>query len=110
MIGRLFWIILLIPAAIILIALSVANRAPVTLTVDPFTANNSLLSFSAPLFVFLFGALFIGLLLGSLVTWAAQGRNRRAARSASAEVASLQKEAKARDAQVRNNLTSLPSA
>lgn len=110
MISRLFWIVLLIPAAIILIALSVANRAPVTLTIDPFTANNPLLSFSAPLFVFLFGALLIGLLLGSLVTWMAQGRNRRAAKAANAEVASLQKEAKARDAQVRNNLTSLTSA
>ncbi len=110
MISRLFWIVLLIPAAIILIALSVANRAPVTLTIDPFTANNPLLSFSAPLFVFLFGALLIGLLLGSLVTWMAQGRNRRAAKVANAEVALLQKEAKARDAQVRNNLTSLTSA
>ncbi len=110
MIGRLFWIILLIPAAIILIALSVANRAQVTLTVDPFTANNALMSFSAPLFVFLFGALLIGLLLGSLVTWAAQGRNRRAAKSANAEVVSLQKEARARDAQVRSNLTLLPPA
>lgn len=110
MLRRFFWIVVMIPLAIILIALSVANRAVVPFTIDPFTPGNPALTFSAPLFMLLFACLAIGLILGSVVTWLAQGRHRAAARRAAAEAASLRKEAQAREAAIRANLPALPGA
>jgi hypothetical protein len=46
---RLVLFIFTIPLAIILVALSVANRAPVVATIDPFNPGNPALSFSLPL-------------------------------------------------------------
>jgi uncharacterized membrane protein YciS (DUF1049 family) len=96
MISRLVWIILLIPAAIILIALSVANRNVVPFTFDPFAVANPYLTVSAPLFAFLFASLIVGLIIGALTTWVAQGKHRRKARQ-------LQIEADQRLAEMRNH-------
>lgn len=101
MVGKLVWFLFLIPAAIILIALSVANRNVVPLTFDPFTAGNSYLTINAPLFALLFAALAAGLIIGSLATWFAQGRNRRRARQAELEAAQWKGELKKRDEQLR---------
>jgi uncharacterized integral membrane protein len=109
MFRRFFWIIVMIPAAIILIALSVANRNVVPFTIDPFTPGNPALTFSAPLFMYLFASLAVGLILGSVITWLAQGRYRANARRATAEVASLRKEAQAREAAIRANQPALPN-
>nr|WP_316651898.1 DUF1049 domain-containing protein [uncultured Gellertiella sp.] len=73
-------IVILLPLAIVLILLSVANRQGVTLALNPFRPDDSVLSLSAPFFVFLFVALIIGILAGSAVTWLAQGKYRRRAR------------------------------
>lgn len=81
MIHRLTVIFLLVPAAIILIALAVANRTATPFTVDPFNPGNPLLTVEMPLFVWLFAALVVGVLIGSFVTWMRQGRYRRRARA-----------------------------
>ena len=78
-----------IPLAIVLIALAVANREPVAFTMDPFNPGNPGLTMELPLFAWLFMALVLGLIIGSLVTWFRQGRYRRLARERAAEVRGL---------------------
>ncbi|KAB2863341.1 MAG: hypothetical protein F9K43_19085, partial [Bauldia sp.] len=57
MLNRLLTVVVFIPLAIVLIALAVANRAPVDFTIDPFNPGNPGLTVSLPLFVLLFAAL-----------------------------------------------------
>jgi len=80
MLNRFLTVVVFIPLAVVLIALAVANRAPVAFTIDPFNPGNPGLTVSLPLFVLLFAALALGLVVGSLATWFRQGRYRKAAR------------------------------
>lgn len=89
MINRLLNFAVYIPLAIVLVALAVANREPVSFTVDPFNPGNPALTMKLPLFVWLFGALVIGLVIGSVVTWFRQGHYRKLARERADEVRSL---------------------
>lgn len=76
----LYWLVVVIPAAIFVVTLAVANRHTVNLVLDPFNPSNPAFSVPLPLFVWLFGCLFIGLLLGGFASWLKQGRWRRTAR------------------------------
>ncbi len=80
MLNRFLTIAVFIPLAIVLIALAVANRAPVDFTLDPFNPGNPGLTVTMPLFVYLFAALVLGLVIGSMATWFRQGRYRKQAR------------------------------
>ena len=84
MLNRFLTVVVFIPLAIVLIALAVANRAPVAFTIDPFNPGNPGLTASLPLFALLFIALALGLVIGSLATWFRQGRYRKAARRGNA--------------------------
>ncbi len=75
------WIVW-IPAAILLVAFSIANRAAVTVSLDPFSTDAPAFSFALPLFILLFAVLLAGILVGGMATWLRQGRWRRAAREA----------------------------
>ena len=55
---------LLVLAAVIVV-LAVANRAPVTLTADPFQADPAY-SVTVPLFAVIFAAVAVGVVLGAL--------------------------------------------
>jgi uncharacterized integral membrane protein len=85
MLNRLVTVLVLIPLAIVLVALAVANRASVAFTIDPFNPGNPGLTTSLPLFVLLFAALALGLVVGSLATWFRQGRYRKAASTPAAK-------------------------
>ena len=80
MVKRIVNVVILIPVAIVLIVLSVANRQPVTLAFNPFRPEDSVLSATAPFFVYLFLATIFGLVVGALATWFAQGKYRKRAR------------------------------
>ena len=80
MFNRFMIVVVLVPIAVVLIALAVANRAAVPFTLDPFDPGNPALTVSLPLFVQLFSALCAGLVLGGLATWIGQGHYRRLAR------------------------------
>ena len=80
MLNRLLLIVIIVPLAVILIAFAVANRGSVAFTLDPFNPGNPALTLQAPLFVMLFAALGIGLVLGGMATWLKQGYYRRQAR------------------------------
>jgi uncharacterized integral membrane protein len=90
---RFIKLIVLVPIAVILVVLSVANRHFVTLALNPFRPDDSLLSLSLPLFVFLFIALMVGVVLGSLATWFAQGKYRKQARDEAHEARKWREEA-----------------
>lgn len=89
---RFVWLFVLIPLAIVLVVLSVANRQAVTLSLDPFGVAPGL-SMSAPFFVFLFAAVALGILVGGVAAWLRQGHWRREARRERAEVERVRREA-----------------
>ncbi len=83
------WLVLL-PVGIVLLIFAIVNRHPVTLSFDPFEAASTKLQITAPLFIVMFAALAIGIVVGGCVTWMLQGRHRRAASRSRAEAARLQ--------------------
>lgn len=72
--------LIIVPLALVIILLSVANRAPVTLSFDPFFSALPLYALSAPLFVVILGAVVFGILLGGIIVWWSQRYYRRALR------------------------------
>lgn len=90
---KLLNIVVLVPIAIVLIVLSVANRQAVTLALNPFDPSDTVLSASAPFFVFLFLAVILGMVIGSLATWFAQGKYRKRARNEATEAVKWHTEA-----------------
>jgi uncharacterized membrane protein (DUF106 family) len=93
MLKKLINIVVLVPVGIILIILSVANRQTVTLALNPFNTADSMLSVSAPFFVFLFLALIVGLVVGAAAAWLSQGKHRRRARDEANEALKWHREA-----------------
>jgi len=79
----------LLPLAIVLILISVANRQDVTFSFDPL---NVLPPVELPFFAFLFAALIIGMLIGGGLTWVTQGKHRKALRQKSNEADELKQE------------------
>ncbi len=67
-------LVILVPLGILLIVLSVANRQTVTLALNPFRPEDTVLSLTAPFFLFLMLSLILGMLIGSLATWWTQGK------------------------------------
>ena len=86
MLKRLVFVVVVLPIALLLLALSVANRQDVTLNLNPFTPDFPDHQIAAPMFWFLFGAFALGLIVGSMATWFKQSRYRRRAREREAEV------------------------
>ena len=93
MIKRVVNILVLIPIGIVLIVLSVANRQSVTLALNPFRPEDTVLSVTAPFFVYLFLAVIFGLVVGALATWFAQGKYRKRARMEAIEASKWHTEA-----------------
>lgn len=79
---KLIFGLLVVPLGLVLIALAVANRAAVSLILDPFGASAGSLVVEAPLFLFLLGAFGLGLAIGGFATWLSQAKWRRSAREA----------------------------
>jgi uncharacterized integral membrane protein len=93
MMKKLVNIVVLVPVAIVLVVLSVANRQMVTLALNPFDPADSVLSASAPFFVFLFLAVIFGMIVGSLATWLNQGKYRKRARKEASQAVKWHAEA-----------------
>ena len=98
MLNRLLLIVIVVPLAIALVALSVANRDPVSFTMDPFNPGNPALTIQVPLFVLLLLALVLGIVVGSIATWLRQGHYRKLARQRSQEAERLRRQAVRADA------------
>lgn len=89
---RLVRILILFVLAIAVVAFAVANRHFVSFVIDPLGGPASDFFVEAPLFVFLFGAMMIGFVIGGVAAWFGQARWRNAARTRAKEVTMLKKD------------------
>ncbi len=84
--------LILVPLAVIIIAFAVANRQPVTVSLDPFSADRPAASLTLPLFALVIVLLVAGVLIGGMASWLRHGKWRRAARRLEREAARLRDE------------------
>ena len=92
--------LLLVPLGAIALVFSIANRHLVTVVFDPFGNDIPGLQLTAPMFIVLFLAVIVGVLIGGFAAWLAQGKHRRAARNARADLAQARSDADRLRAQV----------
>jgi uncharacterized integral membrane protein len=92
MIRRIVTALILVPLAILLISLAVANRQSVIVSFDPFDPAHPALTRALPLYVLMLILLTGGVLVGGIAAWLRQGRWRRAARLADAQARELRVE------------------
>jgi uncharacterized integral membrane protein len=103
--GKFLKLLVFIPIGICMLVLAVANRSLVVLSLDPLSAPEPLLSLKAPLFVFLMGAIMVGILIGGFAMWLTQGKHRKNARLFNKEAVKLKNEM----VEVKANMASLPA-
>ena len=72
------WVIL-VPLCLGLIVFALANRHFVAVNFNPFTSvdTSAAPGYGVPMFVVLYVVLLVGVLLGGIATWFAQGHHRR---------------------------------
>lgn len=85
--------LILLPVAVAVVLLAVANRSPVTVSLDPFSGDAPEFAIQTPLFAVIFAAVIAGVLIGGTATWIAQGKHRRARRRFKREIVYLRQEA-----------------
>jgi uncharacterized integral membrane protein len=90
----LVWAILL-PLAVVIVLFAVANRTAVTVSFDPFSATAPAYAVTVPLFLVMFVALILGVIVGSFAMLPRQLHWWRAARRAEREAERLRAEAQA---------------
>ncbi len=86
MIRKALTILILVPFAVVLVALAVANRGPVTISLDPINTGDPVYSIQVPLFLLVLSLVIIGVLIGGFAAWLKQARWRRRARALRAEL------------------------
>lgn len=84
--------VVIVPLAVIIIAFAVANRQWITVSFDPFSSVSPAYAASMPLFVLIFIALILGVIVGGIATWIRQRKWRRSARRLEGEVHALHDE------------------
>ncbi|SHF63489.1 Protein of unknown function [Kaistia soli DSM 19436] len=89
---RVIAIIILVPLAVLLVALAVANRHGVVLSLDPFNGDAPAAAITLPLYFVVFAAMAFGVLLGGVGTWLGQGHWRRQARRLKREASGPRRE------------------
>jgi uncharacterized integral membrane protein len=92
MIRKLISAVVVLPLGLVLVVFAVANRHPVTVSLDPLGADAPALSGTVPLFLLILLMLAIGVVAGGLAAWLNQGKWRRAARRLAAERRALRAE------------------
>lgn len=97
------WIILA-PLAVIAILFAVANRRWVTVSLDPFSSDAPAYSVDLPMFLLIFSALILGVLIGGTAVWFGRLRWQMAAHRAEREVAKLKAENAAAQARAGGDL------
>ena len=90
---RFVWLLVAVPAGLLLVTLAVANRHKVRLVLDPFRRADPVISLELPFYAYLFGALLAGVVIGGMATWMSQARWRRSARRRAVEARRWQAEA-----------------
>lgn len=88
-----FKALILVPIALAIVLFSVANRAPVRVSLDPISRDAPQFAYELPLFAVVLASIAAGVLIGGLASWIAQGKHRRAARRNRREAEALRSEA-----------------
>jgi uncharacterized membrane protein YciS (DUF1049 family) len=78
--------LVLLPIAVVIVALAVANRQMVTLSFDPFSVTDPAFTLRLPLFALVFVVLLAGVLIGGIAAWLKQSKWRRNARRLEAQL------------------------
>lgn len=84
--------LIVIPLGLVLVTFAVANRHFVTVSFDPFIADDPSLSVTLPLFLLLILAAALGVLAGGCAVWFGQRHWRRAARRHEADARAARSE------------------
>ncbi|HXL68218.1 MAG TPA: lipopolysaccharide assembly protein LapA domain-containing protein [Xanthobacteraceae bacterium] len=92
---RLFVWAILLPLAVVILVFAVANRTSVTISFDPFSATAPAYAVTVPLFLVMFVALILGVIVGSFAMLPRQLHWWRAARRAEREAERLRAEMEA---------------
>ncbi|HVX92002.1 MAG TPA: LapA family protein [Xanthobacteraceae bacterium] len=92
MIRKIFTALVVVPLGIVVVALAVVNRQPVTLSLDPFSATAPALQATVPLYGLVLLIAVVGVVTGGAAAWLRQGKWRRSARRLDAEVRNLRAE------------------
>jgi uncharacterized integral membrane protein len=86
---RLIAAVVLVPLAVLIIAFAVANRQDVTVSFDPFSADDPAASKTLPLWALVILVLIAGVLIGGVASWLRQGKWRGSARRLERELRHL---------------------
>lgn len=89
---RLTTLLIVLPLAILLIVFGVANRELVQISIDPVATDAPFYAVQTPLFVALFAALILGVVIGGVAVWFTQGAYRKQAREKKVEARKLTRE------------------
>ncbi len=92
MIRRVLTALILLPLAIVVISLAVANRDNVIVSFDPFDPAHPAFTRALPLYLLMLMLLIGGVFVGGIAAWLRQGKWRRAARLADAQARELRVE------------------
>jgi uncharacterized integral membrane protein len=84
-------LLVILPVAIVVVALAVINRGPATLTFLPPQLGG--VTATLPMFVVIFLSVMAGVLIGGMAAWFVQGRHRRLERTYRREADALKAEA-----------------
>jgi uncharacterized integral membrane protein len=84
--------LVLVPLAVVLIVLAVANRQPVVISFDPFDHAQPAFTVTLPLFALVLALIIAGVIVGGMAAWLRQRKWRRAARRAQGELAAVRVE------------------
>ncbi len=85
------WVVV-VPCALVLVALAVANRQSVQVSIDPFSSGNANLAMSMPLFVVISLSMIAGAVAGGLIGWWQKMGIRRDLHTKQKEAEKLQRE------------------
>jgi hypothetical protein len=92
MVRKIVTALILVPLAVVVIALAVANRQPVVVSFDPFDQLHPAMARALPLYQLMLLLLVVGVVVGGVAAWVRQGKWRRAARLADAHARELRAE------------------
>lgn len=84
--------LVLLPVAIVVVAIAVANREAVRLSFDPFAPDTPAFSVTLPLYAILFAAVALGIVVGGIGAWLGQAETRRKSRERRREIRRLEGE------------------
>jgi len=80
MVRTLLTAVVLVPLGVLILLFALANRQWISVSLDPFSAQDPAVAVSLPVFFVVLFALMAGVLIGGAATWLSQAKWRRAAR------------------------------